>query len=55
MAAAPVPAAARGKRQVVSSGATAKDKKDKGQGSSSQDTPAPEEPPAKRNRKAAKK
>ena len=53
--AAPVPAAARGKRQVVSSGATAKDKKDKGQGSSSQDTPAPEEPPAKRNRKAAKK
>ena len=55
VAAAPVPSAARGKRQVVSSGATAKDKKDKGQGSSSQDTPAPEEPPAKRNRKAAKK
>ena len=55
VAAAPVPSAARGKRPVVSSGATGQDKKGKGQASSSQDTSAPEEPPAKRNRKAAKK
>ena len=51
----PVPAAARGKRQVVSSGATGQDKKDKGQASSSKATPAPDEPPVKRQRKAAKK
>ena len=53
--AAPVPAAAGGKRRMVSSGATAKNKKVKDQGSSSQATPAPEELPAKRSRKAAKK
>ena len=53
--AAPVPAAAGGKRRMVSSGATAKNKKVKDQGSSSQATPAPEELPAKRQRKAAKK
>ena len=50
-----VPAAAGGKRKSATTGLPAKDKKGKGQGSSSQATPAPEELPAKRNRKAAKK
>ena len=55
MTAAPVPAAAGGKRRMVSSGATGQDKKGKGQASSSKATPAPEELPAKRLCKAAKK
>ena len=55
VAAPAVPAAAGGKRTAVSSGATAKNKKGKGQGSSSKATPAPEELPVKRQRKAVKK
>ena len=53
--AAAVPAAAPAKGGKKKAEAPAKDKKDKDQGSSSQATPAPEELPAKRQRKAAKK
>ena len=53
--AAAVPAAAPAQGGKKKAEAPAKDKKDKDQGSSSQATPAPEEVPAKRQRKAAKK
>ena len=44
-----------GKKRSASTGLPAKDKKGKGQGSSSQATPAPEEVPAKRQRKPVRK
>ena len=50
-----VPAAAGGKRKLATTGLPANNKKGKGQASSSKATPAPEELPAKRQRKAAKK
>ena len=56
--AAAVPAAAPangGKKKAEKAAKAAKDKKEQDQGSSSQATPAPEELPAKRQRKAAKK
>ena len=55
VAAPAVPAAAGGKRKLATTGATAKNKKGKDQGSSSKATPAPEELPEKRQRKPAKK
>ena len=55
MAAPAVPAAAGGKRKLATTGATAKNKKGKDQGSSSKATPAPEDVPAKRQRKPVQK